>query len=125
MKRLLPLLLLASCSAQTIAEPAPLQPLPTTGRATGTTVPFLPIDEREQLFIDNLAINYPGAFPFGREEMISMGWEFCESLSKGSTHREIRHYIASVWDTEQKETVSRAVLTNAVLDLCPHHLGRP
>lgn len=123
MKRIIPLLFLASCGVQAVAEQAPLQPLPTTGRSTVTTVPFLPIDEREQLFIDNLAINYPGAFPFSREEMIAMGWEFCESMSKGSTQREVRRYIAEVWDSEQKERVSYAVLTNAVLDLCPHHLG--
>lgn len=124
MKKLLTLALLASCSASMTEGSVPLQPLPTTGKSTIPMRENISTEDREDIFIVNLGKNYPGAFPFSNDELIDMGWEFCESLSKGSTHREIRHFIGAIWDSEQKVRVSRAALTNAVLDLCPHHLGR-
>ena len=118
MKRLLPLLLVAGCSATTTAQ-EPLIPLATTGIATETTL-NIPKQTREATFLRNFTKNYPYPNPYSDVETVGFGWLWCQAHEDGMTTTDISDRIELGSNTQQEMDLQKAIVVNAFLDLCPN-----
>lgn len=121
MKKLLALLLLASCGASAGNTDETIPPLPTTGKAVAIASRSATKTDPEAVdtFVSNFQTNYTGFKSLTRQETIDWGVYWCELLHNGLTPgdiiREIDVYHASQNDAE----MMHAIFTNAMLDLCP------
>lgn len=121
MKKLLLLLLVASCSATSASVSDELPPLPTTG-ARRIESPIIRINkdaESIDTFLSNFYKNYTGFKSFTREETVDWATYWCELLKNGLKPKDIMREIRVYFASEQETNMMLAIFTNARLDLCP------
>lgn len=121
MKKLLALLLLASCSSTSTLSVDELQPLPTTGLRQ-TPAPIISInDDAESLerFVSNFYRNYTGFKAFTKAEIIEWGIYWCQLMQDGQKVKDIMREIRVYFSTSEQVDMMLAIFTNARFDLCP------
>lgn len=121
MKKLLTLLLLASCSATTQNIDETIPPMPTTGKpqiATGRSSTKTDM-QSVGAFISNFHDNYLGFKSLTRQETIDWGIYWCELLNNGMAPSQIIQEINVYSASRDDAQMMHAIFTNARLDLCP------
>ena len=121
MKKLLALLLLASCSSTSALSVDELQPFPTTGLRQ-TPAPIISInDDAESLerFARNFYLNYAGFKSFTKAEIIEWGIYWCQLMQDGQKVEDIMREIRVYFSTSEQVDMMLAIFTNARFDLCP------